>query len=162
MQSARLVVVNREAHQGSNSAGHLPSINCGLLQDSIGFSLLRANRIQSQAWASGRGERGFSLVFYSAFVLIGANPGISLVELARFVAVDKSRASELIDSMESDQLVVRRRLSDDHRKQGIYLTPAGTTKLAQMSKEMSEHEQRMQSLYTDSERRQLIELLSRI
>ena len=158
MESARLSPVNPK----TGTTGQFHTINCGLLQHSVGFALLRANRIQSQAWASGRGEQAFSLVFYSAFVLIGANPGISLVELARFVAVDKSRASELIDSMENEQLVVRRRLSDDHRKQGIYLTPAGTARLAMLNRQVFEHERRMQNLYSEEERRQLIALLARI
>ena len=137
-------------------------LDCGLLQDSVGFALLRANRVQCQAWASGKGDLGFSLVYYSAFVLIGANPGISLVELARYIAVDKSRASELIDAMERDHFVVRRRLSEDHRKQGIYLTPNGTTRLASMNREMQEHEKKIQELYSEEERRALITLLSRI
>jgi DNA-binding MarR family transcriptional regulator len=102
------------------------------------------------------------LLCYCAFALIGANPGISLIELARYMVIDKSRVSELIDSLEREDLIVRRRMSEDHRSQGIYLTPKGIATLATMSKEVEVHEQKIQELYSAEERQHLIALLNRI
>jgi DNA-binding MarR family transcriptional regulator/PAS domain-containing protein len=133
-------------------------IEPGVLKDSLGFYVLRANRILTQhCW----GDRAFRPLFYSAFALIGSNPGISLVELARHVAADKSRASEMVDLMEQEHLIVRRRLSEDHRRHGLYLTPAGTTRLAAMTSDVAAHEERCGDLFSSAERRQLIELLDR-
>jgi len=102
------------------------------------------------------------LISYCTFTLIGTNPGISLVELAQYITVDKSRVSDLIDSMERKRLVVRRRLSMDHRRIGIYLTAAGIARLETINKEVEIQEQRIQELYSLEERGQLISLLSRI
>jgi DNA-binding MarR family transcriptional regulator len=102
------------------------------------------------------------LLRYCAFVLIGANPGISLIALARYIVIDKSRVSELIDSMEREDLIERRRMSEDHRSQGLYLTPNGIARLAMVSQDVEVHEQKIQELYSPDERQQLIALLSRI
>src|SRR5450755_3524199 len=82
-------------------------IDCGPLGNSIRFFVLRANRILSQNWTSSALDQSMHLLYYFVFALIGTNPGVSLVELARFVVLDKSRASELIESMEQQHLIVR-------------------------------------------------------
>jgi DNA-binding MarR family transcriptional regulator len=139
-----------------------PAIDCGPLRHSIRFVVLRANRILSRDWSSSALNQSMHLISYCTFTLIGTNPGISLVELAQYITVDKSRVSDLIDSMERKRLVVRRRLSMDHRRIGIYLTAAGIARLETINKEVEIQEQRIQELYSLEERGQLISLLSRI
>jgi len=139
-----------------------PKVDCGPLGHSIRFFVLRANRILSQAWSNSPLDQSMHLAHYFAFALIGANPGVSLVELARYIASDKSRVSEIIDSMEQEGVVVRRRLSKDHRMQGIYLTAAGVAKLGKINREVEAHEEKLRKLYTVEELMQLIMLLARI
>jgi len=137
-------------------------INCGLLRYSIRFFVHRANRFLSQDWTSSPLHQSTHLLRYFAFALVGANPGISLIALARYIVIDKSRVSELVDSMEREDLVERRRMSEDHRSQGLFLTPNGITRLSIMSKEIQVYEQKIQELYSDEEHQQLIALLNRI
>jgi DNA-binding MarR family transcriptional regulator len=137
-------------------------MDCGPLSQSIRFFVMRANRILSQAWNNSSLEQSMHLAQWFAFALIGANPGVSLVELARYIAADKSRVSELIDAMEREDLIVRRRSSKDQRMHGIYLTPAGITKLGEMTQEVETHEEKLRGLYSSEEREQLIALLARI
>jgi DNA-binding MarR family transcriptional regulator len=137
-------------------------MECGPLGQSIRFFVLRANRILSQDWTSSTLNESMHLVCYCAFALIGANPGVSLVELAKFVVVDKSRVSELIELMEGKHLIERRKLSKDHRKQGIYLTPEGIERLANITREVADNEQKIEQLYSAEERQHLLALLSRI
>lgn len=139
-----------------------PAIDCGPLRHSIRFFVLRANRILSRDWTGSALNQSMHLIFYCTFTLIGANPGISLVELARYITVDKSRVSDLVDTMEKKRLVVRRRLSIDQRRLGIYLTPAGIARLEIINKEVEVQEQRIQELYSFEERSKLISLLTRI
>lgn len=77
-------------------AGGLPSIDCGALSESVSFFVQCAHRAIAHQWTGHFGELGLRHIYYSAFVLIGANPGLSLVEMARFLSLDKSRASELM------------------------------------------------------------------
>jgi DNA-binding MarR family transcriptional regulator len=139
-----------------------PAIDCGPLGHSVRFFVLRANRILSRDWTGSALNQSMHLTYYCTFALIGANPGISLVELAQYITVDKSRVSDLVDSMEKKRLVVRRRRSIDHRKLGIYLTPAGIARLEIINKEVDVQEQRFQELYSLEERSHLISLLTRI
>ena len=48
-------------------------------------------------------------MFYCAFALIGANWGISPAALARFLVLDKSRATDLINTLETEHSITRRR-----------------------------------------------------
>lgn len=145
-----------------SSTAKAPPIELGALQESLGFFVLRASRKLSHDWTYRLQERVHRPLFYCAFALIGANPGISPAELARFLVLDKSRASDLIDTLEAEQSITRRRHSEDHRRLGIYLTPAGTAKLATVLAEMRREDQRLAELFTDAERQQLIDSLGKI
>ncbi len=108
--------------------------------------------------ARNRDEKHHRPAFHFAFTLIGANPGISPAELARSLLLDKSRASELIDDLEKDLLICRRRSSEDQRRQGVYLTPAGTARLAALEAWMRLREQPLNQLFTGEERRAVRQL----
>ena len=149
-----------EAGDSGSSKGS--TIELGGLRESLGFFILRASRKLSHEWINRWHGREHRPIFYYAFALIGANPGISPAELARFLVLDKSRASDLIDTLEADLSVTRRRHADDHRRQGIYLTPAGTAKLASVLVEMRMEDERLHRLFSAQERQQLITALGRV
>jgi DNA-binding MarR family transcriptional regulator len=138
------------------------SMELGGLQESVAFFILRASRKLSHDWINRWHGKDHRPLFYCAFALIGANPGVSPAELARFLVLDKSRASDLIDTLESEQSITRRRHAEDHRRQGIYLTPAGTAKLATVMVEMRMEDQRLHQMFTEEERRLLITALGRV
>jgi DNA-binding MarR family transcriptional regulator len=139
-----------------------PPIELGALTESLSFFVLRASRKLSHAWINRPERKGHRPLFYCAFALIGANPGISPAELARFLVLDKSRASDLIDTLEDEQAITRRRHSEDHRRLGIYLTPTGTARLAAILAEMHMEDERLHRLFSEEERRQLMTSLARI
>ena len=130
----------------------------GALTESVAFFVLRASRKLSHAWF----DKEHRPLFCCAFALIGAHPGISPAALARFLVLDKSRASDLIDTLESEQAITRRRHGEDHRRLGIYLTPTGTARLAAILAQMRAEDERLQQLFSEDERRQLIAGLARI
>ena len=139
-----------------------PGIELGALQESLGFFLLRASRKLSHDWTSHWQEKQHRPLFYCAFALIGANPGISPADLARFLVLDKSRASDLIDTLESESSIVRQKNATDHRRLGIYLTQEGMNRLASLVVEMKQEDERLHRLFNEDERRQLIGFLSRL
>jgi DNA-binding MarR family transcriptional regulator len=139
-----------------------PPIELGALAGSLAFFVLRASRKLNHEWLNRQERKDHRPLFYCAFALIGANPGISPAELARFLVLDKSRASDLIDTLEREQAIARRRHSEDHRRLGIYLTPAGTARLAAVLEEMRVEDERLHQLFSTEERLQLIASLARI
>lgn len=138
------------------------SIELGALQESLAFFILRASRKLSHDWINRWHGKDHRPIFYCAFALIGANPGISPAELARFLVLDKSRTSDLIDALEAEHSITRRRHAGDQRRLGIYLTPAGTARLATVLVEMRMEDQQLDRLFSDAERRQLIASLGRV
>ena len=139
-----------------------PGIELGALQESLGFFILRASRKLSHDWTSHWHEKQHRPLFYCAFALIGANPGISPADLARFLVLDKSRASDLIDTLESEASIVRQKNSTDHRRLGIYLTQEGMNRLGSLVVEMKQEDERLHRLFNEDERRQFIGFLSRL
>ena len=137
-------------------------VNLGPLEDSLEFFIGRANTILLRAWALRWDDTGLRPRYFNALALVGANPGISLIEVARLLTMDKSGASELIDTMEGAGLVARKQSCTDQRRHGIYLTPAGVHDLAEIHREVRQHAQQVNEIYSEEERQQLIELLRRL
>ena len=137
-------------------------IQLGALEQSLEFFVSRASTILMREWSSRWADSGFRPRFYHALALIGANPGISLVEMAHFIAIDKSGGSEVIDYMKEANLIARKRSSRDHRRQGLYLTPWGARRLAEMQQDVARQSEPVDGLYTEAELRKLIELLQRL
>jgi DNA-binding MarR family transcriptional regulator len=139
-----------------------PPIGLGSLEHSLEFFVTRANTILLRSWTSRWADSDLRPRFYHALALIGANPGIALVEVAKFIAIDKSGGSEVIDYMVNSGFIVRKRSSWDHRRHGLYLTPWGARRLAEMHREVEKQAQTLNGLYTEGELRKLIELLQRL
>jgi len=99
---------------------------------------------------------------FSALLLARANPGIAQIEIANQLGIDKASVVSLVDRMEDAGWVTRRRSTEDRRRQGIFLTPAGVKACRELKKEMIDHEQKFVARYTDQELRALIALLSRL
>jgi len=76
--------------------------------------------------------------------------------------LDKSRASDLIDTLESESSIVRQKNATDHRRLGIYLTQEGMNRLASLVVEMKQEDERLHRLFNEDERRQFIGFLSRL
>ena len=139
-----------------------PPIQLGALERSLEFFVSRASTALMRQWSSRWGDSGFRPRFYHALALIGANPGISLMEMANFIAIDKSGGSEVIEYMKEANLIARKRSSWDHRRQGLYLTPWGARRLAEMQQDVARQSEPVDGLYTEAELRNLIELLQRL
>lgn len=132
------------------------------LPDLLGYNLRRA---QIEMWRDftqnvGNGEIRPGL--YSLILLVGANPGIAQIELANYLGVDKASIVALIDRLEESNWVVRKRSTEDRRRHGIFLTPAGTKKLAQLKREVTAHDKKFAERFTVEEYKQLIEFLQRV
>lgn len=128
----------------------------------IGFNIRRAQialwRDFNRQFADGDVRPGV----FSAMLLSYANPGIAQIDIANQLGIDKASVVTLIDRLEQSGWVERRRSTEDRRRQGIFLTPAGTKACRSLKKEMIEHERKFVSRYTEQELRVLISLLRRL
>jgi DNA-binding MarR family transcriptional regulator len=128
----------------------------------IGFNIRRAQialwRDFNRQFADGDVRPGV----FSAMLLANANPGIAQIEIANQLGIDKASVVSLIDRMEHSGWVERRRSSEDRRRQGIFVTPAGVKACRSLKREMLEHERKFVGRFTEQELRLLISLLRRL
>ena len=128
----------------------------------IGFNIRRAQialwRDFNRQFSDGDVRPGV----FSAMLLANANPGIAQIDIANQLGIDKASVVTLIDRLENSGWVERRRSTEDRRRQGIFLTPAGAKACRALKKEMIEHERKFVSRYTEQELRVLISLLRRL
>jgi DNA-binding MarR family transcriptional regulator len=128
----------------------------------LGFNIRRAQIALWRDFNRNVAEGYVRPGVFSALLLAHANPGIAQIQIANQLGIDKASVVALIDRMEDAGWMTRRRSTDDRRRQGIYLTPAGTKTCRALKKEMIDHERKFVSRYTDQELRTLIALLRRL
>jgi DNA-binding MarR family transcriptional regulator len=128
----------------------------------LGFNIRRAQIALWRDFNRNVAEGDVRPGVFSALLLAHANPGIAQIEIGNQLGIDKASVVALVDRMEDAGWVVRKRSTDDRRRQGIFLTPAGTRTCRSLRKEMIDHERKFVSRYTDQELRTLIALLRRL
>jgi len=128
----------------------------------LGFNIRRAQIALWRDFNRNVAEGDVRPGVFSALLLAHANPGIAQIEIGNQLGIDKASVVSLVDRMEDSGWVVRKRSTDDRRRQGIFLTPAGTRTCRTLRKEMIDHERKFVSRYTDQELRTLIALLRRL
>jgi len=128
----------------------------------LGFNIRRAQIALWRDFNRNVAEGDVRPGVFSALLLAHANPGIAQIQIASQLGIDKASVVALVDRMEDAGWVTRKRSSDDRRRQGIFLTPAGTRACRSLRKEMIDHERKFVSRYTEQELRTLIALLRRL
>ena len=144
------------------AAAQATQLDLDILPSLLGFNIRRAQialwRDFNQNVADGEVRPGV----FSLMLLANANPGIAQIEIADQLAIDKASVVALVDRLENAGWVQRKRSTEDRRRQGLFLTPAGTKAFKTLKKEMVEHERKFADRFTDQERKTLISLLQRL
>jgi DNA-binding MarR family transcriptional regulator len=82
-------------------------------------------------------------------------------DLPAMLGVDPTNVVALLNELEADGLVERRRSAEDRRRHTVALTRAGTRKLAEVEKVLSVVEARVLAPLTEAEQHELYLLLAR-
>jgi DNA-binding MarR family transcriptional regulator len=94
--------------------------------------------------------------------LVAAGEGRSQQALGEQMRLPPSRMVGLVDELEDQGLLLRRPVPGDRRVRSLHLTDEGRRILDKLMQVSAEHEQHMCAGLSETEREQLIELLSRI
>lgn len=137
-------------------------IDMDILPDLLGYNVRTAQLALQRSFTRAVGTTEVGAGIFGLLVLAGANPGIAQIQVATHLNVDKASVVSLVDRLEQNGWLVRRRAQDDRRRYGLFLTPEGARQLKQLKTQMQEREQALESLYSPEERRQLISLLQRM
>jgi DNA-binding MarR family transcriptional regulator len=94
-------------------------------------------------------------------MLVEANPGVTQGRLAAEVGLDRSTMVGVVDALEGNGFLARRR-GADRRTNGLWLTRRGRSAVAAMKRCIQAHERRIAAKLTTAEHAQLLTLLEKI
>src|SRR4051812_50216244 len=97
---------------------------------------------------------------YSVLTVIGANPGLSQMAVAKRLGIERARLVHLLDSLEQRDLVKRVKSSTDRRSHALHLTPPGKTALAKFKRLAAEHERHVEERIGKENRKRLLRILA--
>ncbi|MFZ2157983.1 MAG: MarR family transcriptional regulator [Bradyrhizobium sp.] len=97
---------------------------------------------------------------YSVMTVIGANPGMTQMAIAKRLGIERARLVHLLDSLETRNLVKRVASRTDRRSHALHLTPSGQASLRQFKMLAAEHERHVDEKIGPENRTRLLEILS--
>lgn len=137
-------------------------LSLGRLGEFVGFRLRRIQNHLSRDFASATAPYELKQGLFTALAVVSANPGLSQIELAREIGLDKSLTVGMVDEMERRGWANRRRSTVDRRRHDLFVTEAGEVVLDELIARLSVVERSALEVLSDDEHRVLNELLDRI
>ena len=132
-----------------------PGGSAVFLLSSLGF-------VASGGFADSLAPLGLEPRHFGVLNLVALSEGVSQRALTDPLGIPASRLVAIVDDLEHQGLVERRRNPDDRRAHALYLTPKGHKTLDRARRAASENEQRFTATLTPTDREQLLELLRRL
>jgi DNA-binding MarR family transcriptional regulator len=137
-------------------------LDLDILPELLGYNVRRAQIALWRDFLHTVAEGEIRPGMFSAIVLVRANPGISQIELAKELGIDKATMVGLTDRLEDAGWILRKRSREDRRRHGLTVTSEGQKIYRELKREMIEHERKFVELFNATERKQLIALLQRL
>ena len=107
------------------------------LSGSVGFVLARAARSMKRALEARLSEHDITATQYIVLEVLREHDGASLTLLGRKLYFDNPTITGIVDRMERDELLERRRIAGDRRVINVFLTERGKA-LAQRTNNIGE------------------------
>jgi DNA-binding MarR family transcriptional regulator len=95
------------------------------IEQSLGYQIRYAYRIFVKALADELGPHRVTTGQWSALRVLWQEDGLSQVELAQRMMVEKASLTAVLKAMASEGLITRVRNTEDRRKVNIFLTASG-------------------------------------
>lgn len=132
------------------------------LNGSVGFLLARTARSMKRALEARLSEYNITATQYIVLEVLHERDGASLSLLGRKLYFDNPTITGIVDRMERDGLVERRRIADDRRVINVFLTAKGR-ELAQKTSDLAETINReATNKFSPGQEKELISLLNTI
>ena len=142
-------------------APQAPELMFEELDGLLGYRLRRAQGAMHRDYVAAVADLELTQKQTATLWLINANPGVSQVSVAAALGMDRATMMSITDRLEERGLVIRKRSSVDRRRQELYLTPAGISRLRKVKARISEHEARFKALFKPAELTALLTALQK-
>lgn len=117
----------------------------------LGFQLRLAHTTMHRDFSSTLAALDLTQKQAAVLWLVNANVGVSQVELAAALRMDRATMMAIVDRLELRGLITRSRSTSDRRRQELQLTTDGERILAQAKQAISAHERRFVSKFSADE-----------
>jgi DNA-binding MarR family transcriptional regulator len=144
-----------------NKSNH-GNLDPGLLPESVGYELRRAQIRVFQNFDSALAGHNLTPGYFGILILLFRNPGISQSALAKAMGVERSTLGEVIGKLEARGLVDRKPSPGDRRSLAVRLSSKGEGFLEQVMPIVRSHEDKIAASLSVSERATLLDLLGRL
>ena len=97
---------------------------------------------------------------YSVMTVIGANPGLTQMAVAKRLGIERARLVHLLDSLERRKLVKRIKSKTDRRSHALHLTAHGEVSLEKFKRLAAAHERHVEEKIGKANRERLLQILA--
>ncbi|UYN95637.1 MAG: MarR family transcriptional regulator [Enhydrobacter sp.] len=149
-------------HANGQVASRSAAIDVGVLDDSIGYLLRRAQVTVFQRFFEVFAEVGLRPGQYSVLAVIERNPGLRQTQLGDALGIKKANLVAMIDKLEERGLARRLPAANDRRSHALHLTPRGSALMVRLHRLNSRLDQRFSQVLGTDDRRRLCDALRRI
>jgi DNA-binding MarR family transcriptional regulator len=128
-----------------------PELMFAELDGLLGYQLRRAQGAMHRDFMAAVSDFGLTQKQAAALWLIQANGGVSQVEVAAALGMDRATMMAVTDRLEDRGFVTRKRSLTDRRRQELHLTSTGQSTLRKCKLRIAEHEEKFREMFTVSE-----------
>jgi len=132
------------------------------LDDNLGFRIAAAGRVLRASADTALAPLGIAAPSYGVLLRLAEDDGLSQGDLARRQSVEPPSMCRMVDRLQRDGLVRRRRDADDRRVVRVHLTDRGREVIARGSTLLDDHHRRLATALGPGQRRTLRGLLDRL
>jgi DNA-binding MarR family transcriptional regulator len=144
-------------------AGETAVLQMGELSDLLGYSLKRAQLKVFEDFLNCVAPLQLTPAQFSVLLLLDRNPGRNQTEIANTLGILRPNFVAMLDGLESRDLVMRVRSTNDRRSHILVLTDKGRAVLARAKKLVAvKHEARLNELLGPANRVALLSMLATI
>jgi DNA-binding MarR family transcriptional regulator len=137
-------------------------LDYGSLERLLGFHVRLAQVAFYRDYVVAMKDLDLTQKQYAVLVLVAANPGVSQIDLAAALGVDRATMMAIVDRLQNRDLLQRVPSKIDRRRQELYLTAAGEQARAQAEAICDAHERPFLERFSPEELETLFGLLKRL
>ncbi len=138
------------------------AIDLGVLDESVGFLLKRAQMAVFTDFIQTFADVDIRPAQFSVLTVIGRTPGLKQSQVSNALSIKRTNFVPLLDALEARGLVKRKLATTDRRSHALHLTAKGTALMKRLNLLWTQHEQRISDRIGAQERKQLLALLGRL
>lgn len=138
------------------------TVSLGVLSDLIGYHLRRASAVVASDFARALEGTGVRQVLFGILSIVDANPGINQGTVGRMLGIQRANMVAPVNELAERGWIDRQTDPSDRRAFILSLTAAGDTMFQRALAQIRTHEATVLSDIDARDRRQLIDLLTRI